>query len=110
VFTGKITSNRLPQYFLQVKVRLKRSLHQFEEDALCPSRGKSCGGLRPQVEACRKTCMYGRKVLCHSEEDQPRNGSDLTVVFQVAISFHLAGAEGVSKTYLESVLFSVYVV
>jgi len=33
---------------------------KWKEAAACPNRGTSCGGLRPQVEACNKTSTYGR--------------------------------------------------
>ena len=50
-------------------------------EAVCLSRGTGCGEQWPQVEACSKTVMLGDTAPCWREEEEPWDGSDLTVVF-----------------------------
>ena len=65
VFIGVVnkknkTWTRFLEYFYRQRFGSKEVCANWKEEAACPSRGTSCGGLRPQVETCSKTSTYGR--------------------------------------------------
>jgi len=82
--------NEIARVFIQVKVSLKRSQGQSEGGMT----GRGRGRLQEQVVECndpkrrpviRKGC-WEEKAPCRSEEEEPWDGSGLTVVFQEAVS------------------------
>jgi len=97
IFKGhvkKMKKNRwdeIARVFVQVKVWLKRSLGQSEGGGMGREHvwveEQAVEGNSPkQRPVVRQECK-GETAMCESEEQEPRDGSDLTILFQEAAAY-----------------------
>ena len=75
--------------FIQEKVWLRNRLSPSEgggREVACPGRETGHGGQRPQVEAC-STYMREKWPCARGKKGGPWDGTDQTIMLQVAVSF-----------------------
>jgi hypothetical protein len=58
-----------------------------DREGACPNRGTGCGHNGPKWRPVVRQGCKGETALCRSKEGKPWDGSDLTIVFQEAVSF-----------------------